>query len=567
MRSWRSILAIGTIGALAMAAAAPAAPAAARPPGITFYFGLKRPEARAVAAFFAVQQPGSPTYRRFGTLAQISARYGASPATRRAFLAQIRRLGLGASIDRSGVFARVTGTVRRFERAFGVRITSLFNNDTISISYGTAGNRPLRLPRALRPLVQDVVPNYARSSRFPTARTAATSTPRATASGPKNAGTWIDGCAKARALGAYSFAQVRDAYGIGALGSGQGASVAIMNVDEGLTAQDIAQNGRCFGYGPLRTRTLLTDGQAHPFGRGSFEPQEDLALVRGAAPGLSSLIFTQAWGIPSLWFLGASQVLAAHSLPDALSISYGECERAIRGPRAGQASRAGANLLDSVLVRLGLAGVSAFASAGDFGTSCDGEQFKGIAWPGSSPYLSSVGGTRLVLNRANQRVNEVVWNDLRWASPLNGGGASGGGLSGVSPRPPFQDGLPVPGTRRAVPDVSAHASMFPGWPVVLAGNWVLDGGTSASTPLIAAAFAILSADQRAARRPPLGPVDGLLYALRRAAPSTIYDVVSGSNGYDRKIPGYNARPGYDLASGLGVPQFAQLARALPAPAG
>ena len=103
--------------------------------------------------------------------------------------------------------------------------------------------------------------------------------------------------------------------------------------------------------------------------------------------------------------------------------------------------------------------------------------------------------------------------------------------------------------------------------MVLAGHWELDGGTSASTPLTATAFAIISANQRAAGEPPLGPVNGLVYALDRRAPSTIYDIVSGSNGYYRKIPGYDAKPGYDLASGLGVPQFAQLAGAIPPPAG
>ena len=413
--------------------------------------------------------------------------------------------------------------------------------------------------------MKDVVASYARNSAFPKARAALAR--RSMPPGPKNTGTWIGGCGQAKALGAYSFAQVRNAYGIASLGSGAGASVAIMNVAEGLAPQDIAENARCFGYGRLAPRTLLTDGQTHPFGRASFEPQEDLALVRGMAPGLTSLTFTQVWGIPALWFLGASQVLDARDLPDALSISYGECERAIRGPRAGQAARAGANLLDSLLVRLGLAGVGTFASTGDFGTSCDGEHFKGIAWPGSSPYLTSVAGTRLALNAANQRSGEVVWNDLQWATPMNGGGATGGGTSIVSRRPPFQSGLPVPGSRRAVPDVSAHASMFPGWPVVLAGHWELDGGTSASTPLAASAFAIISAAQRAAGRPPLGPADGLLYTLDRTAPGTIYDIVSGSNRYYRQIPGYSAKPGYDLASGLGVPQYGQLAAALPPPAG
>ena len=78
-----------------------------------------------------------------------------------------------------------------------------------------------------------------------------------------------------------------------------------------------------------------------------------------------------------------------------------------------------------------------------------------------------------------------------------------------------------------MPDVAAHASMLPGWPVVIDNNWIEDAGTSASAPLVAGAFAVLSARERAAGRPPLGPVNGLLYAR----PGTIFDIVSGNNGY------------------------------------
>jgi len=45
----------------------------------------------------------------------------------------------------------------------------------------------------------------------------------------------------------------------------------------------------------------------------------------------------------------------------------------------------------------------------------------------------------------------------------------------------------------------------------------------------------------------------------------LYDIVSGSNRYDRKVPGHRARRGYDLASGLGVPRFARIALELPPP--
>jgi subtilase family serine protease len=126
--------------------------------------------------------------------------------------------------------------------------------------------------------------------------------------------------------------------------------------------------------------------------------------------------------------------------------------------------------------------------------------------------------------------------------------------------------LALPGRRRAVPDVSAHASTFPGWPVNIAANWIEDGGTSASSPLVAGAFAVLSARERAAGRPPLGPVDGLLYRLRTRSAGALYDIVSGNNGFDAKVPARVARPGYDLASGLGVPQFGALSGVLPRPA-
>ena len=127
---------------------------------------------------------------------------------------------------------------------------------------------------------------------------------------PANAGTWTGGCAEAQTTGAYSFAQVRNAYGLDSVGTGADASVAIVNAGEGIPAPDIARAAKCFGLPALPTRTFLTDGQARAFGRGSFEPQEDLALVRGMAPGLGSATFSQVWLASQLWFLGMAEVLA-----------------------------------------------------------------------------------------------------------------------------------------------------------------------------------------------------------------------------------------------------------------
>jgi hypothetical protein len=124
----------------------------------------------------------------------------------------------------------------------------------------------------------------------------------------------------------------------------------------------------------------------------------------------------------------------------------------------------------------------------------------------------------------------------------------------------------VPGVTRTTPDASAVASRFPGWPVVLAGHWITDAGTNGSTPLVATAMAILNANQRQRHRPPIGPADALFYSLARCTPSTIWDVVSGNNGYLPNVRAHNAKRGHDLAGGLAVPRFAGLAARLPAPA-
>jgi Pro-kumamolisin, activation domain len=557
-----AMLACSGLLLLASGSRAVSAASTARPgPVLTFYFGLKRPEAKAVAAFWAVQQPGSPTYRRFLTPAEIAWRYGASPATRSTFVAAIRRLGLRASIDPSGVFARVLGTTAQLERAFKVKITSL--PDETATLY--QANRPLRLPGTVRPLVREIVAAFERTAQPVKGATKRLTGPippplRATTPGPKNEGRWTGGCAAARRLGGYSYGQIRHAYGLDRVGAGAGGSVAILNDEESIVPSDGVTTQRCFGYPAGRVRMLRADGQTRRFNPDTPEPIEDLSLVRGTAPRLRAVLQTGVWGNPNLWFLGPARLMRSPQLPDALSISYGYCERA-----ADKTASAGVRLLDAMFVRLGLGGVGVFGSAGDSGSTCDGSPFPGTAWPADSPYVTSVGGTRLVVNRRNQRINEVAWNDLHWITSANGGGAGGGGVAFGYARPPYQRHIHVPGDRRATPDIAVHASMLPGYPIIANGQWIVDGGTSAAAPLAAAAFSTISARLQATGEPPLGPVNGLVYWLERHHPSALYDVISGNNRYDRHAPGHRAHRGYDLATGVGVPRFDRIASLVPRP--
>ncbi len=550
------------VALLAASSAAAQAPAPAIDPAtpLTVYVGLVRPEAAARTAWARVGDPASPGYRRFLTPSAAARRFGAGPRTIAGLRTAAATLGLRATVNPSGVFARLHAPLGTMQKVLHVTFRRQFDNDVLAETYFLAPTARPTVPAALHPYVRELVTTSARSAALPSQETARGGGPR-----PRNEGTWRQGCAPARSLHTYSFAQVRTAYGLDAVGTGAGARLGVVNLGESATRADVRDNAACFGLPGIRPRTILTDGQSAPFILGTPEPQEDLALIRGMAPGARSLTFVQAWAANDLWFLGFSEALAAAPRPDVLSVSYGQCERLMTGPGAPPSTRAGSALAESLLLRLGLVGTSAVAAAGDFGSTCNGQAYRGAAWPAASPYVTAVGGTRLALDAQNQRVNEVVWNDLPWLTTANGGGAGAGGASLFTARPAYQAAVPLAGRHRFLPDVAAHASMLPGWPVSFAGNWTADAGTSASAPLVAGAVATIVARERAAGRPPLGPLNGLLYGLQSRDPALFWDVVSGQNRYLPRVPGFRARPGYDRASGLGVPLFDRIAAALPRP--
>jgi subtilase family serine protease len=182
-----------------------------------------------------------------------------------------------------------------------------------------------------------------------------------------------------------------------------------------------------------------------------------------------------------------------------------------------------------------------------------------LSYPAVSPFVTAVGGTRLTLGPNNARASETVWND----SAFGVDGAGGGALSRKEPRPSYQ-ARANPVNHRGVPDVSALADVQPGWPVVIAGALEPVGGTSGSTPFTAAATALVISSERSAGRPPVGLANGWFYAAAAAQPSTFFDVTSGNNDL-AGVGCCQATVGYDLASGLGVPNWTTLPAALPSP--
>jgi subtilase family serine protease len=276
-------------------------------------------------------------------------------------------------------------------------------------------------------------------------------------------------------------------------------------------------------------------------------------------------------GFPEI--VRAENFVIEHHLADVISQSFGATEETFPSATALLGLRSAfRNAAEHGVTVLGAAGDNGATDARLDQTCC--YPMRVNSWPSSDPLVTSVGGTRLDLDAAgNRRTPDRVWSD-------DGGGAGGGGVSSIFERPDFQDGVrTVVGDHRGTPDISMSAAVdgaavfyysFPN-PKASAGGWHLVGGTSEATPLFAGIVAI--ADQAAERR--LGLLNDRLYHLARKPAAGIVDVVGGDNsltfcgaGCDGLAPvmvtvkGYQAVKGYNLATGLGTVNAAQLVKVL-----
>ncbi len=119
----------------------------------------------------------------------------------------------------------------------------------------------------------------------------------------------------------------------------------------------------------------------------------------------------------------------------------------------------------------------------------------------------------------------------------------------------WQTGAGVPvGNYRTVPDVAAPADPETGALVVLNGTNQQYGGTSWSAPTWAGICALINQSRNAVGLPSLGLLGPHIYPL--LGTSSFRDITSGSNGAE------SAGTGYDLCTGVGVPNITTLVQTL-----
>lgn len=217
---------------------------------------------------------------------------------------------------------------------------------------------------------------------------------------------------------------------------------------------------------------------------------------------------------------------------DVCSISWGSDE-ANWGAEAAQQ-------LDAACAAAVAAGMIVFAAAGDNDSSDGGPTPANVDLPASSPHVVGCGGTNRP-HMSTPQNPETVWNN----NPGNtDGSGTGGGYSTLFPIQSWQVGAPVPikvANGRMVPDVAANADPNTGYHIILDGQDVVVGGTSAVAPLYAGLFASFGTK--------LGFVNEKLWAN----PGCFYDITSGNNGE------FAAAVGSDPCTGLGTPRAAKLA--------
>jgi hypothetical protein len=167
----------------------------------------------------------------------------------------------------------------------------------------------------------------------------------------------------------------------------------------------------------------------------------------------------------------------------------------------------------------------------------------GPTFPADLQYVTSIGGTRLVHSSSGRGWSESVWG----TSATEG---TGSGCSNGQAKPSWQteDGGPGGCLTRTQNDVAAVADPNTGvavYDTFGAPGGIIVGGTSASTPIITAIYAL-------AGKPKTNTYPAEYAYLRKGQ---LFDVTTGSNG-----PCPSSRPylctgemGYDGPTGLGTP--------------
>jgi len=454
---------------------------------------------------------------KFITHSEFAAKYGADPThvdivRKFAEFNKLQVLERGDEVMRRTV--TLAGTASKMEKAFGIELIDYDHPDG---NYrGRTG--AIQLPEEIAPFVKGVFGLDDRPVAKPHFRYRSNN----------------------RAFGvratnnSFSPTEVAKLYDFPQDVNGTGQVIGLVELGGGYRPADIQDYFKSIGLPAPQVKTSSVDqAKNRPSTANSADGEVmlDIEIAGAVAPG--AMIVAYFCPNTSRGFQDALSMAVHDQLrkPTVISISWG-------GPESGWTGQSMQNF-DDVAQEAGLLGIAITVAAGDDGSSDglnDGQNH--VDFPASSPHVLAAGGTRLI---ASQSViaSETVWNDGAQ------GGATGGGFSTFFARPDWQ---PNEGAQpnRGVPDVAGNADPETGYNVLVDGQQMVVGGTSAVAPLWAGLIALLG--QKLQSR--IGFINPALYSTDES--TCFRDITSGNNG------AFSAGPGWDPTTGLGSPVGIQI---------
>lgn len=324
--------------------------------------------------------------------------------------------------------------------------------------------------------------------------------------------------------------------------------------------------------------TPLTANKPHGIDGWATETSLDVEYAHAMAPGANIVLVVAASSSGNA--INDAEAAAIAAYPGAIfSQSFGIPEILIHG-NAGQVMQAQKNYATGVAL-----GDTFFASSGDWGADFG----YGVAmgnFPATNVYNTAVTGTQglpyvaptacssttpgsctsgLVTYHgpcvAPRRTlpncipdgygGEQVWNEPAY------GVATGGAQSLLFGVPSYQTGL---GLTSRGPDVSYNGAINGGVLVVESPYLYIVGGTSAGSPQWAGIGALINQARADLGKGPIGDINPVLYSIYHSASyaTDFHDITVGNDILVGSTVGFSAGVGYDVASGLGTPNVANL---------
>lgn len=540
---------------------------------LSLVLGLARSQSALAQRVDDLGNPSSDHYQAFTSINAVANEFGANGKTQKTVLEYMAAQGVDLTMDVTGSFAYGYASINQLDKIFSTQLMDYQISGVGNFIAPSLSNSPT-LPRPLQGYVTEVLGLNTEPSTWrnlppnPNPPTPRPSNEVVTPGSPTISGT-PEGCSEALAKNGFTPNQLLTAYGVEPLHQagfqGQGITMAVMELNA-FDQTSIHTFTSCYGIQPSFTPQVVQVGSSVPT-EASGEPFLDIEVLSMVAPQLSNLyVFQTAPQSFADWVILYAAPLNSQNTEgnpvNVISSSLGNCELKWTSTYV--------QLMEQVFMSANLSGVHVFNSAGDSGSS-DCYHYDGVitaqsaGYPGSSKYVTSVGGTDLLLNSNNSISGEGVWNDLDFPVPYNTGtGAGGGGPSIYNSAPSWQYGTQQGTAMRTTPDVAFFAAPRPGYTIYSSLNgWYNDGGTSAATPFLAASTALLlQMGNSLGQNIPLSP----LWIYNLAYDASTYnaafsDIVVGNNDLFG-VGCCNSAVGYDQASGWGSMNISEIAELL-----